>query len=86
MVLLISSINQTGGHFLGLNPQNHPFSGGFEEAVTYIGQFVEGEVSGEFRKFEIIAKFSNGDEINGSFRNKTDATEFLNYLSDFSSG
>ena len=27
MVLLNSSLYQTGGHFPGLNPQNHPFSG-----------------------------------------------------------
>lgn len=52
-----------------------------ESAVHYLDGFVEGENGGCFRKYEIIAQFSNGDTINASFRNKAEALRFLDYLS-----
>ncbi|MCB1397592.1 MAG: hypothetical protein KDJ98_16850 [Rhodobacteraceae bacterium] len=51
-----------------------------ESAASYIDGFAEGENGGEFRKYEIIAKFSNGDSIEASFRDKVEARKFLRYL------
>jgi len=34
----------------------------------------------KFQKFEIIIKYSNGDNIDGSFRTKEDATQFLEII------
>jgi hypothetical protein len=50
------------------------------DAVKYIGNFDEAGGGGEFRKYEIIVKYSNGDKIDASFNTKRKAEEFLKYL------
>jgi hypothetical protein len=36
--------------------------------------------SGEFRKYEILAEFSNGDKVEASFTAKAKAREFLRFM------
>ena len=52
----------------------------FTDAIAFVEEFVEGENGGDFRKYEIIAKYSNGDSIDASFRSKEDVLKFLRYL------
>ena len=54
--------------------------GSLQEAADYISGFAEGENGGRFRKYEIIAKYTNGDVIDASFKDKAEATRFLKYL------
>jgi predicted RecB family endonuclease len=51
-----------------------------EGAVDCIENLDEAEGGGDFRKYEVIARFSNGDSIAGSFKSKSEALRFLRYL------
>lgn len=57
----------------------HQFSS-VTEAIEFIKDFEEGKNDGGFRKYEIIAKYSNGDSIDASFAKKEEAERFLKYL------
>lgn len=50
------------------------------EAVNFISNFDEVGGSNDFKKFEIVAKYSNGDTIDASFTNKDETERFLKYL------
>jgi len=52
-----------------------------EQAVDFINKFDPKKGNGEFRKYEAIVKYTNGDEIQGSFINKGDLINFLQYVS-----
>ena len=65
MVLLNSSIYQTGAHFLGLNPQNHPFSG--IKSSTPVGIARGLEVSDFLYKAELRACPATGKQADQSF-------------------
>lgn len=52
----------------------------FRPAIEFLDTFGETEANGAFQKYEIQARFSNGDKIAGSFANKRDALGFLSYL------
>ena len=60
--------------------KKHEF-GSIEEAAHYINKFVENEVSGEFQRYEIIVKYSNGDHHEASLQDKVEAEKFLQFLS-----
>ena len=49
-------------------------------AISFISNFAPKEPSKEFKKFEIIVKYSNGDTIDASFAVKEKAISFLQYL------
>ena len=50
------------------------------EALDFIKSFEEGENGGDFQKYEIIARYTSGDSINASFKNKGEMVRFLKYL------
>lgn len=52
------------------------------DALKFIGSFTEGENGGEFRKYEVIVKFSNGDKIDASFNTKRETEKFLRYVAE----
>jgi len=37
--------------------------------------------NGTFKKYEVLVKFSNGDSIDASFKDKDNIQKFLKYLS-----
>jgi hypothetical protein len=51
------------------------------DAITFVENYTEdGLREGNFRKYEIIVRYSNGDKIDASFQNKEKAVSFLNYI------
>lgn len=50
------------------------------EAMNFVQNYKEKQDDGPFRKYEIIAKYSNGDTIDAFFHNKHDTEKFLRYL------
>jgi len=50
------------------------------EAIRFLDQHRIYEGSGEFQKYEILVKFSNGDKVEGSFKSKDNVREFLKFV------
>lgn len=51
------------------------------EAIFFIDNFLELQnIEGDFRKYEIIARYSNGDYIDASFNGKKEAMKFIEYV------
>lgn len=51
------------------------------EAITFIENYSEyGLREGNFRKYEIIVRYSNGDKIDASFQSKEKAVSFFHYI------
>lgn len=53
----------------------------YTDAINFIKGFDQTGDGGDFRKYEIIVKYSNGDSIDASFKSKDEAGRFLEYLS-----
>lgn len=54
-----------------------------EEAINFVNNYMEdGLHGGEFRKYEIIVRYSNSDKIEASFKNKEKAVNFLRYIEE----
>jgi hypothetical protein len=53
----------------------------FEEALNFLDNYLVSEGSEEFRKYEIIIEYSNGDKIDASFSSKEKSKEFLKFVS-----
>ena len=51
-----------------------------DDAIKFLDQHRIAESSGDFRKYEVIVKFSNGDQIEGSFGDKMRVQEFLQFV------
>lgn len=51
-----------------------------EDAIHYIEGHKIFDVDGEFKKYEIIVSFSNGDKLEGIFKGKKKAEEFLKFV------
>jgi len=51
------------------------------DALGFIRDFDQASKSGDFRKYEIMVKLSNGDTLDASFKNKEEIEKFLKYLS-----
>jgi hypothetical protein len=49
-------------------------------AIAYISNYSADTPARDFKKFEIIVKYTNGDTINASFADKEKAVSFLLYL------
>lgn len=54
--------------------------GTLSEAVEFLGSYSVYEGCGNFRKYEIAVRFSNGDTISASLRSKEKALSFLRYV------
>ncbi len=52
-----------------------------EEALQFLDAHAIYEGSGEFRKYEILVEFSNGDKIDAFFSTKQKVREFLSFVS-----
>lgn len=52
-----------------------------EEALTFLDAHAIYEGSGEFRKYEILVEFSNGDKVDAFFSTKQKVREFLSFVS-----
>jgi hypothetical protein len=51
------------------------------DAIDFVENYIEdGLREGNFRKYEIIVRYSNGDKIDASFQNKEKAVSFLHYI------
>jgi len=51
-----------------------------DDAIKFLDQHRISESSGDFRKYEVIIRFSNGDRIEGSFGDKVRVREFLQFV------
>jgi hypothetical protein len=52
-----------------------------EEALQFLDAHAIYEGSGEFRKYEILVEFSNGDKVDAFFSTKQKVHEFLSFVS-----
>lgn len=52
----------------------------FKQAFSFLDKLDPKTINGEFRKYEIIVKFSNDDKIDAEFSSKESVREFLKYL------
>lgn len=50
-------------------------------AAQFVESYAEDGAGGPFRKYEVIAEFTNGDRIQGEFASKAQALRFLEYVS-----
>lgn len=55
--------------------------GSIGEAIKFIDDFDVKTSVGDFKKYELIVVYSNGDEIKGMFSSKKRAKDFLGYVS-----
>ncbi|HUT46966.1 MAG TPA: hypothetical protein VMX36_11820 [Sedimentisphaerales bacterium] len=51
-----------------------------DDAIKFLDQYRISESSGDFRKYEVIIRFSNGDRVEGSFGGKVRVREFLQFV------
>lgn len=51
-----------------------------EEAANFLSHHPIYEGSGDFRRYEILVTFTNGDRVEGSFQQKEKAREFLRFV------
>jgi len=51
-----------------------------DDAIRFLDQHKISESSGDFRKYEVIIRFSNGDRVEGSFSDKVRVREFLQFV------
>lgn len=52
-----------------------------EDALRFLDTHAIYEGSGEFRKYEILVEFSNGDKVDSFFSTKQKVHEFLSFVS-----
>ena len=50
------------------------------EALAFLDRHFVHEGAGEFRKYEVFVSFTNGDKVEGSFKEKTKVREFLRFI------
>ena len=50
------------------------------DAITFLENFVESRPSNPFVRYEVMARYTNGDEIRGEFQDKSTAIAFLRNL------
>ena len=63
-----------------LHGQQNEFQS-IDDAIAFITTYDEiGKFDGQFRKYDAIVKYSNGDRIDASFQDKVKAINFLNYV------
>lgn len=93
--LIVSNAPQIGAFFLALEARLGRFVrrivviplygranefASIEGAIDFLRVHLIYEGSGEFRKYEILVDFSNGDKVEASFTAKDKAREFLRFI------
>lgn len=57
--------------------------GTIAEAITFVSEYQEATLlDGDFRKYEIIVRYSNNDKIEASFKDKKNSVAFLRYIAE----
>lgn len=51
-----------------------------DDALRFLDQHRIYEGSGDFRKYEVLISFSNGDRVEGSFKDKAKVRDFLQFV------
>lgn len=51
-----------------------------KKASSYLSRYDEGRNDGGFIRYEVVIRYSNGDEIQGKFKTKLEAVKFLGAL------
>lgn len=51
-----------------------------DDALRFLDQHYLHEGSGDFRKYEVFVCFSNGDRVEGAFKEKTKVKDFLQFI------
>lgn len=51
-----------------------------DDALRFLDEHSVYEGCGDFRKYEVLISFTNGDRVEGSFRDKTKVKEFLQFI------
>lgn len=51
-----------------------------DDAIKFLDQHRIDEGCGDFRKYEVLITFSNGDRVEGSFKDKAKVREFLQFV------
>ena len=54
--------------------------GTIADAIKFLDQHRIYEGSGEFRRYEVLVTFTNGDRVEGSFKDKVKVREFLQFI------
>jgi hypothetical protein len=54
--------------------------GTIADAIKFLDQHRIYEGSGEFRRYEVLVTFTNGDRVEGSFKDKIKVREFLQFI------
>ncbi|MFN0051676.1 MAG: DNA methylase [Planctomycetales bacterium] len=66
-------------HVLALSGQGHELVS-VDSAIQFIEQFDEANTHGGFVRYEVNIRYTNNDEIRGSFASKVEAIKFLHAL------
>lgn len=53
-----------------------------DEALSFIDRYSTHEVEGDFRRYEVLVSFSNGDKAEGSFKEKEKVCNFLKFIAN----
>lgn len=51
-----------------------------DDAIKFLDEHRIYEGCGDFRKYEVLITFSNGDRVEGSFKDKAKVREFLQFV------
>lgn len=51
-----------------------------DDALRFLDGHSVYEGCGDFRKYEVLISFTNGDRVEGSFKDKTKVREFLQFI------
>ncbi len=51
-----------------------------DDALRFLEQHLLYEGSGDFRKYEVLVSFTNGDRVEGTFKDKVKVREFLKFI------
>jgi len=77
-----STISITSSNLVEASPLHGPVqeTASIEEAINLVEQYQEAKSVKGFVRYELIARYSNGDHITGDFGSKQSAISFLNNL------
>lgn len=53
-----------------------------QDALSFLDTHAVYELTGEFRKYEILVEYSNGDKVDAVFSAKQKARDFLTLIAD----